>query len=94
MLNSFSINIDGQEYQAVGDEAKINESAKLLNEVVIEFNTLNRNAGLTSLERTIYAALNLADMKITNEQHHAAQLNEITTEIQNITTYIKKILVD
>jgi cell division protein ZapA (FtsZ GTPase activity inhibitor) len=90
MSKSLVISIDNKDYSVIGeDEDLIKKSAELLNEKINEVVSNIKGVGnITSLTKTTLAALNIADMKITNEIKHNAEMQSIAGEINQISTYI------
>jgi len=93
MSDSYTITINDNEYKVIGDEEKINNSVSLLNSVISEFSQ-NEEHNLSSLDKVTFAALNIAEKKISDEKIFNDKIKELISEIKNIIVYLNNQLIE
>jgi cell division protein ZapA (FtsZ GTPase activity inhibitor) len=87
MSKPLTISVDNKSYNVIGENEELMQKAtELLNAKIQEITTNIGN--VPSLTKTTLAALNIAEMEISNENNYSENLKNITTEINKITEFI------
>ena len=94
MTNTLTISIDNNKYTvAANNEDKVVNAANMLNEAIDKCkSSLKSIDNFSQLDTITFAALNIAEKKISDEIHNANQLNLIVNEMTEITEFISNLL--
>lgn len=90
MSVSVEVEIDGKPYRITGEDADlIRNAAELYN---LRMSGFKDNKNITGEYAMVLSALNIAKDKLEDDKEYAERLNNITTEINNITAFLSKTL--